>query len=188
MPSTSRASRPIRFGIVVLCAGLLAAAAWHPDAPPPAHTGGFGEPTCLDCHFDAPLNDAEGKLLVDGFPKRIRPGAAYDLTVRLAHPGMEIWGFQMAARFAGPGRRGAQAGSFAEAGAGVTVDVQDGIEYIRHEVAAGAADSARWSFRWHAPDGPSDTVAFHLAALAGNDDESPFGDFVYTWSESTAGR
>ena len=38
------------------------------DAPPPAHTGGFGEPTCLTCHF-GDANDpasAVSRLVADG--------------------------------------------------------------------------------------------------------------------------
>src|SRR5690606_8758969 len=59
------------------CALLVAAAGVrlpYPDRPPPAHTGGFGEPTCQQCHFDAPLNDPGGALYVEGLPERYTPG------------------------------------------------------------------------------------------------------------------
>jgi len=51
-------------------AAALALLAWpaeraqagFPDGPPPAHTGGFGEPTCRACHFDGDLNAEGGGL------------------------------------------------------------------------------------------------------------------------------
>ncbi|HEX9611604.1 MAG TPA: choice-of-anchor V domain-containing protein, partial [Gemmatimonadales bacterium] len=43
-------------------------------------------------------------------------------------------------------------------------------------VAAGG--TGRWTFRWTAPD--AGAVAFHVAANAANDDDSPLGDFIYT--------
>lgn len=167
---------------------LVAFGLVYPDAPPPAHTGGFGEPTCQECHFDAPLNDAAGMFRVEGLPERYKPGAVYDVSVRLAQPGMERWGFQMAARFDAGNHKGTQAGAFDATTEDVTIDEQDGVEYIRQTASETAPDSIVWFFRWRAPDAASGSVAFHLSANAANGDESAFGDFVYTWEGRAAAR
>ena len=173
---------------VVVGVGLLLAAAertsvhrLYPEEPPPAHTGGFGEPTCLQCHFDGALNEPGGALHVDGLPEAYAPGETYTLDVRVAHDEMERGGFQMAARFAEGEHEGGQAGHFAADEAGVTVDVAEGVEYIRQSTSGPTPDSVRWRVEWTAPDTAKGAVAFHAAANASNGDESAFGDYVYTW-------
>jgi hypothetical protein len=153
----------------------------HRDAPPPGHTGGFGEPTCQDCHFQADVNDGAGAVAATGLPHSYEPGGRYRLTVVLAQPGLGVGGFQVAARF----EDGTQAGCFTipdrEASrTAVTSDL--GIEYAHHlfeGTAAGGADSVAWELDWIAPDA-SRAVVFHVVANAGNGDDSPLGDYVYT--------
>ena len=167
-------------------AALLLATTGHygyPEEMPPAHTGGFGEPTCLQCHFDGTLNEPGGELRVDGIPGAYAPGETYTLEVHVAHEEMERGGFQMAARFAEGEHEGEQAGHFAaDADEGeVAVDLANGVEYVRQRASEPAPDSARWLVRWTAPDTAQGPVAFHAAANASNGDESPFGDYVYAW-------
>jgi hypothetical protein len=180
-------------------AGLAALAAAggagaYLGAPPPAHTGGFGEPTCAACHRDAPL-DEPGGFLTLGAPPRYVPGEEHLLEVRLARPGMASAGFQLSARFAEGELAGRQAGKLtvlpevahpaaAQPGAAPRVQViaAHDVLYAAH-TAAGAAPvrggEARWRVRWRAPSKAAGPVVFHLAANAGNDDDSEFGDFVY---------
>ena len=70
----------------------------EPQDPPPAHTGGFGEPTCQECHFDAGLNEGPGTLQVSGLPDRVLPDTTYSVVVRLAQPGMQRAGFMLSTR------------------------------------------------------------------------------------------
>ncbi len=154
--------------------GLLAVR--YPDPPPPAHTGGFGEPTCHTCHFDGPLNAPKGGLRVAGFPEAFTLGQTYPITVYLTHPEMRRSGFQLAARYPD----GTQAGRFVQAD-GIALDTLGGIAYVRPTRAPWIADSARWHFTWVAP-AIADSVIIHVSANAANGDDSDFGDLIYTWT------
>jgi hypothetical protein len=102
-------------GALLLAASLAGAGSARvhgrafPYGAPPGTTGGFGEPTCMQCHFDGELNAAGGSLDVDGLPERYTPGETYRLIVRLRHAGTAAAGFQLSARTAD----GAQAGVLA---------------------------------------------------------------------------
>ena len=171
-----------------LCAAVVAlgvTAAWagpvYREGPPPAHTGGFGEPLCSECHFGAAVNAEPGSLAVRG-PATFWPGESYRLELELGHPEMAAAGFQLAVRFARGGRAGRQAGSLAGKGrrTAVTIDSATGIQY-GHQTADGTAvrrGSARWVVEWTAPD-TALTVVVHAAANAANDDASEFGDRIY---------
>ena len=158
------------------------------DRPPPAHTGGFGEPTCTVCHFDTEADDGRGTIELAGLPAMYVPGATYQLTLSLAHPELGIGGFQLSARHADGARQGTQAGSLraVDARVDVTGTTDLPIQYARHTYDGTRLDSAGvkrigWRIQWIAPaDGGA--VVFHVAANAANDDASPLGDFIYTRS------
>ncbi|ARA94151.1 hypothetical protein AWN76_013975 [Rhodothermaceae bacterium RA] len=160
-------------GLAVLLIGL-----GYADGPPPAHTGGFGEPTCLSCHFDGELNAPGGSLAVDGLPSTYTPGQAYPLAIRLSRPGVQRGGFQLSARFTDAGH---QAGRFTLTGERIATDRQAGIVYVRHTPAGTVPDrdTLRWSLLWTAPDTARGPIAIHVAANAANGDDSEFGDYIY---------
>ncbi|MBW3660257.1 MAG: hypothetical protein KY397_01310 [Gemmatimonadetes bacterium] len=153
------------------------------DGPPPGRTGGFGEPTCRECHFDGPVEDPSLGLEVRGAPARWEPGAEYRLEVVLARPGLAAAGFQLAARFAAGDRAGRQAGTLAALDDRVAVIDSGGIRYAQH-TAAGTRptepDTARWPFVWTAPPSSGAAVAFHAAANAADGDASELGDVIGT--------
>ena len=168
-------------------ATALAVLAWVPpayrDAPPPAHTGGFGEPLCSECHFGAPVNAASGTVTIEG-PASFRADTTYRLVVKLEHPEMAAAGFQLAVRFGDDSSDGRQAGTLRSAGprTAVTADAATGVAYA-HQTMDGAGPvrdgRTRWTLEWTAPaaDGP---VVVHVAANAANDDASEFGDRIFT--------
>ena len=173
-----------------LAVALLAAAApdeghgRYPDRAPPAHTGGFGEPSCRQCHFDGEPEAPDGQLTVAGVPEVYRPGGTYRVTVRVAKPEMLVGGFQLAARFAEGPLRGKQAGSLRalDGRAQVVVDSASGVQYASHTkpgTEQTAHWAAEWALEWTAPAEASGPVVFHAAANAANGDESQLGDFVY---------
>ena len=158
--------------------------ALHRDGPPPAHTGGFGEPTCRQCHFDVELNAPGGELAVGGVPPRYRAGRSYELVVTLRRPGMLRGGFQLAARFADGAAAGTQAGALtpSDERSALVRDSVTAVRYVQHTQAgtAVAGGEARWNFRWTAPGAARVAVVLHVAANAANDDDSPLGDYIYT--------
>lgn len=160
----------------------------HLEGPPPAHTGGFGEPTCVACHSELPLGPPGGELRVEGLPPAYLPGAAYDVTVRLMAEGTELAGFQGAFRFSEGADAGRSAGTVEALDEGVEVVTSEGgVAYVQHtERGTGAAGSggASWTFRWTAPASPA-PVLFHVAANSADGDASPFGDLVYAASVET---
>lgn len=159
------------------------AASAYRDGPPPGHTGGFGEPTCAECHFGGPVNADRGTLTVE-VPTAVEPGRTYRVAVELTHPEMAAAGFQIALRFAEGEAEGKQAGALRPVGPRTTVtsDTVTGVEY-GHQTPAGAglsdAGETRWVLEWEAPAVDADVVV-HVAANAANDDASEFGDDVFT--------
>lgn len=178
---------------VVVALAALSGVAWlagasarpgtvHPDAPPPGHTGGFGEPTCQTCHAEYALNVAGGELAVEGIPDAWEPGAEYVLTVVLRSEEMGAAGFQLSARTAD----GRPAGRFTALDDRVAVDeFADRVPptaYARQTRAGSRVDDpsiVAWRVLWAAPSRATE-VRFHGAANSGNGDNSPFGDLVYT--------
>lgn len=59
----------------------------YSDVPPPAHTGGFGEPTCGDCHDDNPVNADGGALRLEGVPQSYIPDGSYTIRILLRRAG-----------------------------------------------------------------------------------------------------
>lgn len=163
------------------------------DGPVPGRTGGFGEATCRECHFSFDLNPPGGEAALEGLPEAWRPDTTYVLTVRVRHPEMGRGGFQLSARYRGGPREGRNAGALRPGGARTQV-VEDtlpgsGVRYLQHTregTAPVEGAGIRWRVAWRAPaaSAPSAPVVFHLAGNAANDDNSEFGDRIYT-SERT---
>jgi hypothetical protein len=157
-----------------------AASAWG-DGPPPGHTGGFREPTCLRCHADKPVDDPLGAAAILGLPDTFEPGETYELLVAITRPGLVRAGFQLAARSLHADSSVTQAGTFRVTGPALTIVRHERIEYLQHTsegTQVARPDTAVWTVGWMAPLETS-TVTFHLAANATNDDASEFGDFIY---------
>ncbi len=163
----------------------------YADGPPPAHTGGFGEPSCRACHFDNPLNESSGSLTVSGMPERFTPSDRYQITVALTRPGMQRAGFQLAVRYAAGTRFGTPAGEVVATDSRVAVAAApSGVPYAQHTIAGTSldgADSTHWTVEWRAP-AHAGTVSLHVAANAANGDQSEFGDYIYVRELSAAPR
>jgi hypothetical protein len=154
------------------------------EGPFPGFTGGFGEPTCLQCHIGSELNPPGGKLTLTGVPASFQPGQDYAVTVSLVKQGLVKGGFQLAARVASGASRGRDAGALAVLGPDLQLVKSEDAKttYIQHTPAgtvAAKAGSMTWKFRWTAPkDGVP--VRFDLAANASNNDTSPMDDAIFT--------
>jgi hypothetical protein len=185
----TRAPLVLVIALVTVGASSLAPAvggghAAYSEAPPPAHTGGFSEPSCHICHFDNPLNASGGSVAIRGIPDGYEAGQRYRITVAVGRAGAARAGFQLSARHAEGAKAGEQAGVFlaVDARADVTAN-SAGVQYAHHTrggTALSASDSGSWVVEWIAPGratvGP---VVFNVAANAANDDNSELGDFIY---------
>ena len=161
----------------------------YADGAPPGFSGGFGESGCDACHFENEINLKPGQLTLTGVPERFTPGQRYTLTVTLARPEMKVGGFQLTARLADGG---AQAGTLAPAPGEekrIATEAASGVQYARQRrEGAGHAPPGivRWEVGWTAPTATA-PVQFHVAANAGDGDESVRGDYVYTATVQSAG-
>lgn len=152
----------------------------NPDHLDGAFTGGFGEETCRSCHFDYDINPEGGSLNISGIPDTPKPGKDYEITVTVQSDHLEVGGFQMTARF----EDGTQAGEFLWEGDRLmfTPSVTDSIQYLQHSREGTSPNGKRevsWAFIWKAPNLVLGDVLFHIAANAGNHDDSSFGDWIY---------
>lgn len=183
---------------IARAAGILGVAAAfgmsraYPDGPPPAHTGGFGEPTCRHCHSDGEvLGAADGSAGIAGLPAAFEPGMSYDIAVVVRRPGLRRAGFELAVRYASGENEARQAGALAAvdpARVALDRDTTRGVTYAHHTRAGTRAPSEgelRWELRWTAPASPG-RVVFHAAVVASNDDNSNFGDEVYARAQVVA--
>ena len=166
-------------GLAVLLVATAAGA--YGDGPPPGHTGGFREPTCLRCHADNPVDDPLGAAAILGLPEAFEPGETYKLLVAVTRPGLVRAGFQLAARSLHADSSVIQAGTFRARGPAIAIAPDRGIEFVQHTARGtqtARPDTALWTVRWTAPL-EALSATFHLAANATNDDASEFGDFIY---------
>ncbi len=166
---------------VVAASLRLVAAHGYAEGAPPGFSGGFTEPSCHACHFDAEPNPEHGGLTIEGVPAEFVPGERHAVTVTLKRAAMARGGFQLAARFADDG---AQAGTIEPGpadGERVRVETQAGVQYANQKTGGTAvdADAVAWTIVWTAPTRAA-PVVFHVSANAGNGNESADGDFVYT--------
>ena len=152
----------------------------YQNGPMPGVTGGFGEPTCGQCHVGTPGGD---HALSVSAPKTYRAGHAYRLRVRLTRPGLDVGGFEIAARYESGEERGRQAGSLRPIDDRTQLATAKAVQDGQHtEAGSRAADRGllSWELEWRAPDRPGGAVIFHVAANASNADYSPLGDTIYT--------
>ena len=155
------------------------ALAWSSGPP----DGFAGEPpqfvSCTACHGS---NVGDGSLALLGVPVGgYNPGATYTLTVRLADPGQLRWGFELVAL---TNAALTQAGTIT-----VTDDVHTQLsdypdpdpDYLKHTsdgTYPGTPGPTGWSFDWQAPT-TGESITFYVAGNAANNNNSPFGDFIY---------
>lgn len=153
---------------------------FNPDRLDGPFTGGFGEQTCHSCHFDYDINMDRGSLTIEGISDSYQPGISIDITVTVESERLEIGGFQLTSRF----EDGTQAGGFDWDGDNLmfTPSVSEDVQYLQHTAAGTRPTGDRkvsWTFTWQAPENNEGPVIFNIAANAGNDDDSSFGDWIY---------
>ncbi len=157
------------------------------DGPPTGFSGGFGEDNCLACHFADKLNIPPGNVAISA-PPRYSAGETYEVTLTLTRPGMIVGGFQLTARFEDGGAQAGMLSLVEGDSARIKLTTDRGVQYAYHKrpgTELTGRDSVRWALRWTAP-ASGGGVVFHVAANAANDDDSQFGDFVFTATARSA--
>ncbi|HEY7680279.1 MAG TPA: choice-of-anchor V domain-containing protein, partial [Terriglobia bacterium] len=148
------------------------------SGPPSQHTGGFGEPTCTECHVGT---SGPGSVTITA-PATYASGQTYQIMVRVADPNQRRWGFELSARRQAANQ---QAGTLtATPGQTQLVPTFNGIQYMTHLSAPTTAVGAGFTFAfdWQAPDISAGPVVFHAAGNAANGTGSESGDRIYTTS------
>ena len=158
---------------VLLLSALIVAVSAPVAAHPSGAPWGTSDPTepehCATCHFDGGPVYSSPALTIDGLPETVTPARIYDLTLTFAADAGLSNGFLLYASKAND-----PAGAFSGEG--------DGLETMGSSVrsiAPRTGDDAIWEFQWRAPDEIESPVFFWIAANAGNDDQSPFGDAIH---------
>jgi len=152
---------------------LLAA---NSASPPPGFTGGFSEPTCVQCHTGS-LNPIGGSVVVAS-PVNYTPGTTYNLRVQVSDASAAAWGFQLSARFS----NGSQAGTLAPTSSVAVGTASSGGFAVQYAGQLGAAVTAGQTFTvtvpWTAP-ASGGLVVFSIVGMASDHDATPAGDRTY---------
>jgi uncharacterized protein (TIGR03437 family) len=153
---------------------------------------------CSTCHnsFGAANSDKSGSLQVTfsvaggGYV----PSVQQDIHIVVQRPGSSIWGFQVTIRE--QNNESMSAGTFAIPTASMNEQVvcEDGSQYgsatacgtttatqfAEHDQAPMATGSYAFDVLWTPPSQEVGRVDVYVAAVAGNQDGTPQGDYVYT--------
>ena len=152
--------------------------------PPNASTGAPNEENCRNCHTSYPLNSGDGIIEILGVPESVIAGETYTLQVKVSHPILTKWGFEVSAKTS----NNTQAGLLEITDSTYTLSgSQDGITYIKHRTAGtyvGQSESAIWQMVWVAPDTIHTDIYFYASGVAANNAYGNSGDYVYTTSLS----
>jgi hypothetical protein len=180
-------SIPLAAAVVATTVRLVASHAYA-DGAPPGFSGGFKEDSCHACHFDGEPNSSPGRLTIEGVPAMFARGERYTLTITLTRPGMQLAGFQFAARFKDSGAQAGTIAPGADDAERVGVESLTGVQYAGQRkagAAVGAAGATKWTVAWTAPQsgGP---VIFNVSANAADGNGNANGDFVYTSTVQSA--
>ncbi len=145
------------------------------------------------CHSGNDVNDPSGLLqLVTDIPSSgWTEGETYQLTVKLAHPGKDVFGFKITSW---GDADSASIGSFSTTDTLLQVtssgifdftQTQVGqLQYVTHTSNPGSVTSPeigekRWTFNWTAPDVKDQNISFFIAGNAANGNGQITGDYVY---------
>ncbi len=150
----------------MLVASVASPATAHPEGAP----WGSADPdtlnSCASCHFDHEPVGRSQSLLVAGLPEYAEAGEEYEVTLRLDAGGAAGAGFLLSA----------STGAFGAINDFVEVN---GSEARSVKPSLPRNGFTEWSFIWRAGAQTPDIVTFRAAAIASDNDQSPFGDELH---------
>ena len=167
----------------------------HSYGPAPRVTGAPGDNSkaCTSCHSGTALNGGSGSVTItlQSGPVYI-PGIKQRVTVTVADPAQQRWGFELTARLNSSPDTG-QAGELHSVDNFTQVICEDagavpclsGVSFIQHTSAGtrlGSKNSATFQFDWTPPSSGAGPVTLYAAGNAANGDANLTGDHIYTTS------
>ncbi len=174
-------NRSIPTLILAALSALPSLALAFSGGPPDGRTNAPGETNCTACHTTFPLNSGLGSLSVTGVPGAYEPGTSYDLTVTLADPVAQRWGFELTLLDGG----GDSAGSLATVNTDVQLSTTGTRTYAKHTSAGthpGTTGSHAWTINWTAPVAGAGDITLYVAGNAANGNFANTGDRIYATS------
>jgi uncharacterized protein (TIGR03437 family) len=187
-------NRSLATAAILLTLGLSTAFA-HSYGPAPRLTGAPGDNAiaCTACHTGTALNGASGSVSIalQSGPVYI-PGIKQRVTVTVADPAQQRWGFELTARL-NSGPANGQAGQLVPVDNFTQVICEDagpqpclsGVSFIQHTSAGtrnGTKNGASFQFDWIPPSTNAGPVTLYVAGNAANGDANLTGDHIYTSS------
>ena len=183
----------IGFAGILLCASVTGVFA-HSYGPAPRLTAGPGDSTraCTGCHTGT-LNSGSGSVKISLLSGNVYiPGVKQRITVQVADPGQQRWGFELSARLDSEPQNG-QAGDLSPVDNFTQVICEDagpkpcatGVQFVQHTSAGtrrGTKGGASFQFEWTPPATDVGPVTLYVAGNAANGDGNLTGDLIYTSS------
>lgn len=143
---------------------------------------------CTNCHGDFSINTGGGSVVATGLPSgTYTPGTAYNFTIKINHGTSDktVWGFAIKAVNTVDNTC---TGTFSTTNANASVKgslANQDLE-LSHATAAtsGAANNYTYlNLKWTAPASPTaneSNIRFYIVGVAGDNDGSEAGDYVYS--------
>jgi len=182
------------FVVPIFFSVALAPGFAHSYGPAPRVTGAPGDNAlaCTRCHAGT-LNSGGGtvKIGLQSGPFYI-PGVKQRVTVQVADPAQQRWGFELTARLNSDLEKG-QAGELTPVDNLAQVICEDaapkpcssGVSFIEHTSAGtrnGTKGGVTFQFDWAPPSSDVGPITFYVAGNAANGDGNLTGDHIYTSS------
>jgi uncharacterized protein (TIGR03437 family) len=167
----------------------------HSYGPAPRVTAAPGDNpiACTQCHTGTALNGGSGSVSIGLQSGAVYiPGIKQRITVHVADPTQQRWGFELTARLDSEPKNG-QAGQLIPVDNFTQVICEDagpqpcssGVSFIQHTSAGtrkGTNNGATFEFDWNPPSTNAGPVTLYVAGNAANGDSNLTGDHIYTSS------
>ncbi len=143
-----------------------------------------GDQNCTACHTGFGLNEPPGTMIIDA-PHFYTPGSTYIFNLTLTKAGSSVWGFELTSLLDNGDQGGILSAvntEFVQVSVGPG-NQRDYIKQTNDGSFEAQPNSATWQIRWVAPAAGAGTVTFYASGTAGNNNENPSGEYVYTFAQ-----
>jgi hypothetical protein len=163
--------------LAILVATLSFRTPFSATSPAAGYTGAPpNNRTCVNCHNDFALNSGGGSVFATGLPSgTYNAGQVYNFSITITHGSPAgIWGFEIKACQTD----GTVVGTFSTTNPNVVVASSE-LKQSNAVIVTGTSYTYT-NLKWTAPSTGTSTVNFYMTGLAGDNDGSSNGDYVYS--------